>query len=73
MGLRQLAQYDAKFSGGMSVPFQSAGAPVSGAGGTQAGRAQVGSQLVDTTNGIYYICTAATSSSVTWVKVGLQT
>jgi hypothetical protein len=72
MGLRQLAAYRAKLSGGLETPFQFAGVPVSGVGGTMAGRAQVGSKLTDYTNGKDYICTAATATSVTWVLTGGQ-
>ena len=77
MGTRQLAAYKAKLgNSGLDTPFQLAGAPTSGAGGSYAGRATVGSQLVDTTNGKLYIATAAiggASPSVTWVSVGSQT
>jgi hypothetical protein len=45
---------------------------ISGAGGTYAGRAQVGSQLIDVSAGKLYVATAATSSSVTWTVVGTQ-
>ena len=73
MGLRQLAQYAAKASGGAQTPFQVTGAPTSGAGGTMAGRAIVGSLLVDTSTGKLYACTASGGGSVTWQLVGLQT
>jgi hypothetical protein len=73
MGTKQLAQQDAKFSTGLEVPFQNAGAPTSGASGSFVGRAVVGSLLIDTTNGKLYIATVATASTVTWVSVGSQT
>jgi hypothetical protein len=73
MGTKNLAAYDAKYNNGLLTPFQFAGTPASGAGGTYAGRAAVGSQLIDTSAGKYYICTASTSSSVTWTLVGAQT
>jgi hypothetical protein len=72
MGLAQQAQYDAKYSRGLEVPYQQAGAPTNNV--TQLGRAVVGSQLVDTTNGKLYICTATNgTSTITWVSVGSQT
>jgi len=71
MGLRQLAQYNAKFWKGLDAPFQSAGAPTNNV--TQLGRAVVGSRLIDTTNGKDYICTATDgATTVTWVVVGSQ-
>jgi hypothetical protein len=73
MGMRQLVQYEAKLSGGLRAPFQLAGAPTSGAGGSFAARASVGSQLIDTVAGKLYACTAAGGGSVTWVLVGAQT
>ncbi len=72
MGLKQLAQYRAKYSLGQEVPFQNAGAPTNNV--TQLGRAMVGSTLVDTTNGKLYVCTATNgTSTITWVSVGSQT
>jgi len=73
MGFQQLATYRGKFANGLADPFLFAGAPTSGAGGTYASRAVVGSKLRDTTNGQDYIATAATGTSVTWTKVGTQT
>ena len=73
MGLRQLAQYAAKATGGTATPFQVTGAPTSGAGGTMAGKAVVGSLLVDVSTGKLYSCTASGAGSVTWQLVGLQT
>lgn len=73
MGTKQLNSYAAKYSNGLDRPFQLAGAPTSGAGGTQSTRATVGSQLIDVTNGKMYVCTAAGGGSVTWVVVGTQT
>ena len=76
MGYRQLAAYDGKAARGMTIPFQMAGAPTSGAGGTFAAYAAVGSTLVDYTNGKEYICTAWSAGSpptLTWVSVGSQT
>jgi hypothetical protein len=73
VGTKNLAAYDAKYNNGLLTPFQFAGTPTSGAGGTFASRAAVGSQLIDTAAGKYYICTAATGSSVTWTLVGSQT
>ena len=58
---------------GTGTPLRFSGAPTSGVGGTYAGIAVVGSQLVDVTNGKEYIATAASATSVTWVVVGSQT
>jgi hypothetical protein len=57
---------------GLSRPFLVAGAPTSGAGGTLAAKAQVGSLLVDTAAGKLHICTAVGGGSVTWTLVGSQ-
>jgi hypothetical protein len=71
MGFRLIAAYEAKASRGLKVPFQNAGAPTTT---TQLGRAVVGSELTDYTNGIDYVCTATDgTTTVTWTKVGLQT
>ena len=61
--------------GGLGAPLRMAGAPTSGVGGSFAGVAVVGSQLVDTTNGKAYICTGynAGTNNVTWTVVGVQT
>jgi hypothetical protein len=72
MGLKAIIANEGKQSQGLRVPFQLAGAPTSGASGSYVGRAVVGSQLVDTTNGKLYVATAASSSSVTWTVVGSQ-
>jgi hypothetical protein len=72
MGTKQQAQYAAKFSSGQTVPFQLNGAPTSGAGGSFAGRAVVGSQLIDLALGKVYVCTASGGGSVTWTLVGSQ-
>jgi hypothetical protein len=85
LGLRQLAQYQAKVNpqvlgaqqdslsnNGLQIPFTLAGAPTSGAGGSFNTRAVVGSRLVDTTAGKLHICTAVGGGSVTWVVVGSQ-
>jgi hypothetical protein len=59
---------------GLSHPFLLAGAPTSGASGSFVGKAQVGSLLVDTSGGLLYQASSATTATtVTWVKVGLQT
>lgn len=73
MGCKQLASYAAKNNAGLATPFELAGAPVSGAGGSFAGRATTGSLLVDNVAGRLYVATAATSSSVTWTVVGSHT
>jgi hypothetical protein len=72
VGLKQLAQYQAKVSGGLQSPFQLDGAPTSGASGSFVGRAVVGSQLIDRAAGKLYVATVATSSTVTWTLVGSQ-
>jgi hypothetical protein len=72
MGIAAQAAYRGKYSRGLEVPFQSAGAPTNNV--TQLGRAVVGSVLVDVTNGQHYICTATNgTSTVTWTKTGTQT
>jgi hypothetical protein len=72
MGLKQIHSYAAKYSAGLDRPFQLAGAPTNNA--TCLGRAVVGSQLVDTTNGKLYIVTATNgTSTITWTSVGSQT
>ncbi len=54
--------------------FENAGAPTSGASGTQVGVARVGDQLTDTTNGVLYICTnAGPGAGFAWTVVGAQT
>jgi hypothetical protein len=73
MGSKQLAQYEAKYSNGLTVPFSMAGTPTSGASGSFVNRATVGSQLIDTVAGKLYIATVATGATVTWVLVGAQT
>ncbi len=57
---------------GLNTPLQNAGAPTSNV--TFLGVAVVGAQLVDTTNGKLYICTATNgTSTITWTSVGSQT
>lgn len=60
--------------GGSIIPgygvLRNAGAPTNDV--TGVGVAVVGSQLIDTTNGIAYIATVATATTVTWVKIGTQ-
>lgn len=57
-------------SNGLSRPILNAGAPAADA---FAGTVAVGSQLIDTTNGKSYICTATNgTSTATWVTVGSQ-
>lgn len=57
---------------GLTHPLLNAGAPTNNT--TYLGQAVVGSLLIDTTNGILYICTATNgTSTITWVKVGTQT
>lgn len=57
---------------GLDAPLLNAGAPTVNV--TYLGIAIVGSQLLDTTNGKLYICTATNSTStITWTVVGAQT
>jgi hypothetical protein len=57
---------------GLDAPFLNAGAPVNDT--TYVGMAVVGSLLIDTTNGILYICTVSNgTTTATWTKVGTQT
>lgn len=58
------------------MPIISGGNVIDGGGasGTFVGRAVVGSLLIDTTGGVLYIATSATTgASVTWQVVGAQT
>lgn len=56
---------------GLDHPIQNAGAPASNA---YAGQVAKGGLLIDTTNGVLYICTATNgSTTATWVTVGSQT
>jgi hypothetical protein len=56
---------------GLGRPLLNAGAPV--ANTTYLGAAVVGSLLIDTVNGVLYICTATNgTSTITWTKVGTQ-
>lgn len=56
---------------GLGSPFRNAGAPTANV--TLLGIAVVGSQLIDTTNGKAYICTATnTTSTITWTVTGAQ-
>jgi len=73
MGYRNLAAYAAKFSNGTATAFQLNGTPTSGAGGSFAGRAIVGSLLLDYATGKLYSCTASGGGSITWQLIGLQT
>lgn len=57
---------------GLGRPLLNAGAPTVNV--TYLGQAQVGSLLIDTTNGKLYICTATNgTSTITWTVVGTQT
>ena len=57
---------------GLDAPLLNAGAPTVNV--TYLGIAVVGSQLIDTTNGKAYICTATNgTSTITWTVVGAQT
>jgi hypothetical protein len=70
MGL--IAQAHPIEGAGLEQPLRNAGAPTVNV--TFLGSAVVGSLLIDTTNGILYICTATDgSTTITWTKVGLQT
>lgn len=52
--------------------FKNAGAPTVNV--TYLGVAAIGDLLVDTTNGVLYICTATNgTSTITWTVVGTQT
>jgi hypothetical protein len=56
---------------GLDAPLLNAGAPTVNV--TYLGTAVVGSQLIDTTNGKAYICTATNgTSTITWTVVGTQ-
>lgn len=56
---------------GLYTPILNAGAPGANA---FAGRAAVGSLLIDTTGGKLYICTATNgTTTATWTVVGTQT
>lgn len=58
-------------SNGLGSPIQNAGAPAANA---YAGQVVIGGQLIDTTNGKAYICTATNgTTTATWVVVGAQT
>jgi hypothetical protein len=57
---------------GLDAPLRNAGAPTVNV--TYLGVAVVGSNLIDTTNGKQYICTATNgTSTITWTVVGAQT
>lgn len=57
---------------GLNAPLRNAGAPTVNV--TYLGVAVVGSNLIDTTNGKQYICTATNgTSTITWTVVGAQT
>lgn len=52
-------------------PYANDGAPVTD--DTLVGTAEVGTLLIDTTNGVLYICTATNgTSTITWTVVGTQ-
>lgn len=56
---------------GLDAPLRSAGAPTVNV--TYLGVAVLGSELIDTTNGKLYICTATNgTSTITWTAVGTQ-
>lgn len=56
---------------GLDAPLRNAGAPTANV--TYLGVAVVGSNLIDTTNGKTYICTATNgTSTITWTVVGAQ-
>lgn len=56
---------------GLDAPLRSAGAPTVDV--TYLGVAVVGSNLIDTTNGKQYICTATNgTSTIAWTVVGAQ-
>lgn len=60
-------------TGLLGAPLLNAGAPTSGAGGTGLGIAKVGSRLLDTTNGKFYIATATDfTTTITWTVIGAQ-
>ncbi|MFW6034034.1 MAG: hypothetical protein ACOC9R_02760 [bacterium] len=57
---------------GLDAPLLNAGTPTDD--DTFLGTAVVGSVLIDTTNGVLYICTATNgTSTITWTVVGTQT
>lgn len=56
---------------GLGAPLRNAGAPTANV--TYLGVAGLGSQLIDTTNGKVYVCTATNgTSTITWTVVGAQ-
>lgn len=56
---------------GLDAPLRNAGAPTTNV--TYLGVAVVGSNLIDTTNGKQYICTATNgTSTIAWTVVGAQ-
>ena len=56
---------------GLGAPFQNAGVPTVNV--TFLGVAVVGSQLIDTTGGKLYVCTATNgTSTITWTVAGAQ-
>jgi hypothetical protein len=48
------------------MQFYKAGAPTNNV--TYLGVAPVGATLQDTTNGVLYMCTVSTASTITWVS-----
>lgn len=57
-------------AGTVGTPLRHAGAPTNDV--TFVGQAAVGTLLLDTTNGVLYVATVATATTVTWVIVGTQ-
>lgn len=55
---------------GLNSPLRNAGAPTTS---TYVKVAVVGSQLIDTTNGKLYVCTANNGTAITWIVAGAQT
>lgn len=56
---------------GLGAPLRNSGAPTANV--TYLGTAVVGSQLIDTTNGKMYVCTATNNTStIAWTVVGTQ-
>jgi hypothetical protein len=55
---------------GLVAPILNAGAPGANA---YAGQVALGGKLIDTTNGVDYICTATNgTTTATWTKTGTQ-
>jgi hypothetical protein len=73
MSLKSTLSKTNRANRGLVGPLLPTADPTSGAGGTFAADAVVGSLLVNTTAGRLFICTAAGGGSVTWTLVGSQT